>query len=161
MRYKGYELSLLLGAWARLALADVRLRCLPWSWNRAWVFRGDPALLPEPEGRARGRAAEVYAAVSAAGSKSGPFLMSCLRRALVARAILGREGIRMEIAFGRVKAKKASPGVTFAHAWLQAGNFSVGRGSEEGIEPLSPLEMRIKLGAKSGVAPGGEAGSGA
>lgn len=146
MLYKGYELSLLLGAWARLALADIRLRCLPWSWNRAWVFRGDPALLPEPEGPARGRAAAVYAAVSAAGSKNGPFLMSCLRRALAARAILGREGIRMEIAFGRLKARKPSPGAAFAHAWLQAGSFSVGRGSEEGIDPMNSLELRVKPG---------------
>lgn len=120
--------------WLRLALADLRLKVFPHSWNRDWIFgtreshpastaRRDFGTPPSAEDISR-----LELLIARAASRPLFFDMSCLRRALVLRDYLrGHRGVEGKIVFGT--RKDGPDGAAAFHAWLQT------RGSD-GSEPI-------------------------
>lgn len=128
------EIILFVVVWFLLAYYDLRLKVLPYSWNRRLIM---PGKLSNTDGRhdadpspgtERTKRMEILSR-TAARAASHPlwFDMSCLRRALALRAILRLSGIRADLVYGAQKIT-GSHGWRL-HAWLEADGYVVDTGA--------------------------------
>jgi len=123
-RLRDLDWRTLVVALAATPVVVVSLRLVGFQRTQAWMTRWPPA----PHGRrpllrqmARDRARAVARAVGVAASH-GPVRTSCLRRALLARWLLRREGIDVAI---RIGVRPAAAGLC-AHAWIEHEGSPVG-----------------------------------
>lgn len=129
------EKRLHLGVALALVTTKAALLILPGGWLQRWIF------VPEaPESRAGDdtRLYEIIRAIERV-SRALQFLhINCLPQALVARALLHREGYSVELKIGVLK---EDCGTLTAHAWIERGGEILlgGRESFKRFEGLSPL----------------------
>ena len=120
MRARLFDLPALAAAWLALAMVDLRLKALPYRWNRKLLAADQQS--PGPRGAGHHdslRMERIYRQVTRAASHPACFDMSCLRRAIVLRFLLRMAGIEATLVYG-VRKQPGNAGI-LAHAWLDAG----------------------------------------
>ncbi|TXT44330.1 MAG: hypothetical protein FD137_1604 [Spirochaetes bacterium] len=140
----------ILGAWALLACADLRLRLMPYSLNRGFIFgasaegdKGETIISEEDMAAIR----HLSGVVKHAASHPFLFNMTCLRRSIVLKDLLVCKGIRARIVFG-VQKKERSRDRIPGHAWLRVGDLDIDTyGANSGLavfstSPSIPAETR-------------------
>ena len=109
--------------WVDLACMDLRLKILPYRFNRKLLqadAQQDSPLPDTCDTKAIGRLAHL---IDRAAGHPLWFNMSCLRRALVLRARLRALGLPARLVYG---ARKDSAGDCFlAHAWITVGEVTI------------------------------------
>jgi len=106
--------------WCALALTDLRLKLLPYRFNRTLLLADTPAAAPQLGDIDRKEEILSLAnLVRSAARHRLVFNMSCLRQALVLRSRLRARGIQASLVYGARK-DTASFG---AHAWVEAGGM--------------------------------------
>jgi hypothetical protein len=138
LRHNPGVLAELLSLWLQLALTDLRLKLLPWSLNRSFVFPKEESFgsISNPEsglssvpvpGPSDGRklteaegaeVARLTRQVARAARFHAFFTMSCLRRSLVLRSRLAKAGIPARLVFGTSRRAGDSFRSFTGHAWL-------------------------------------------
>ena len=120
MRARLFDLPALAAAWLALALVDLRLKILPYRYNRKLLAADRQS--PGPRGAGHHdslRMKHIYRQVTRAASHPAFFDMSCLRRAIVLRSLLRLTGIEAALVYG--VRKQPGNARILAHAWLDAG----------------------------------------
>lgn len=121
-RHRLMDIPLISMIWIALALTDLRLKILPYRFNRRLLHPGMPDTRPGILDRHEERRMQAISLlVARAASHSGVFNMSCLRRAVVLRSILGLAGIDAALVYG-MRRVSGVEGIS-AHAWLDAGGI--------------------------------------
>lgn len=109
--------------WVDLACMDVRLKILPYRFNRRLLQADAPSDPPLPDGKNSGRILRLARLVDKAAEHPLWFNMSCLRRALVLRSRLRALGLPARLVYG---ARKDSATDRFvAHAWITVGEVCI------------------------------------
>jgi len=119
MRLDDPDLVKLCGFWLRLAIIDIRLKLVPHSLNRSWIFESSQryAILTHASPAIIDDAHRVERLIERASGRHCIFDMSCLRQALALRSYLRkRHGLEGKILFGT---KKDGAGKQAFHAWLE------------------------------------------
>ncbi len=113
-----------LEAWIRLAMADVRLRVLPYRYNRRLLEPGVPLEVSSStavtdSSAFEKRLASMLRDVNRAAHRQLFFNMSCLRKAIVIREKLRNMGVRTVLVYGAKQNQEAGPACVSTHAWLE------------------------------------------
>lgn len=122
----------LLHCWLLLLLADVALRLLPFSRVERW---SDCRLraIQDPT-KAAAQVARLHRFVGIAARKH-LYPMTCLRRSLVLRWLLGRQGVPVELKLG---VRREASGLE-AHAWIEYEGQPVGEA--ESLDRYASLSL--------------------
>lgn len=111
--------------WLLLALIDLRIRYLPYAWNRGYLSSGSGAAVAASSRKAHDDTIapsqkpmeHLMRPIRSAAARPWRFNMGCLRRALLLRSLLSRRGISGVLVYGAVP--KGTPDTPFlAHCWL-------------------------------------------
>ncbi|PKL06070.1 MAG: hypothetical protein CVV53_06245 [Spirochaetae bacterium HGW-Spirochaetae-9] len=122
-RHRLEEILLLSIFWVALAVTDIRLKALPYRFNRRLLHPGRPNPKSGARKNRRGEARmqAISRLVAQAASRHGVFNMTCLRRAIVLRSILRLTGIDAALIYG-MRRTSGTDSIS-AHAWLDAGGI--------------------------------------
>lgn len=149
--------------WVILALIDLRIRILPYSWNRRLLAPGP--VLPSS---AANRTAEIAADecsnlskrietllgdIKTASARSWKFNMGCLRMALLLRFLLKSKGVSTILVYGVVE-REDKPMPFLAHSWLvvESPELLKGKVLDPGIsQSVEYKEFQISTSLKGHV----------
>jgi hypothetical protein len=117
--------------WLELAAVDLRLRALPYGFNRCFIFPEGMTPTPTPSARDIVYIEKLVGHLGVAASLSRGMRGSCLRRALVLKRRLAARGIAADLVFGAARVA----GVVRGHAWLEAGDLRIDAAAGSGAGP--------------------------
>lgn len=136
-----YRLFEVARTWVRLACVDIKLCILPPRKKKEWLYGNMPETLPPLDPAQRREALRLEKLVASASARPLFFNMSCLRRALVTRALLEEREIPSNLIFGIRKSPKAH--THEVHAWLELGDFRLGFGIPQRDPGFIPFRKKI------------------